>query len=90
VGTVRDVNLPSGQELQGLAYLQWHYGREYVIAITAGTWQARRRNREDESEIVILTAESAFDLRDKIRADYAELSRIRRLAQPRHGQGCSI
>jgi hypothetical protein len=90
VGTVRDVSLLSGQELQSLACLQWHYDCEYVIAVTGGAWQARRRNRKGESEIVILTAESAFELRDKIRGDYAEASRIRHLSPPRHGQGCSI
>jgi hypothetical protein len=90
VGTVRDVSLLSGQELQSLACLQWHYDREYVIAVTGGAWQARRRNREGESEIVILTAQSAFELRDKIRGDYAQTARIRHLSQPRRGQGCSI
>ena len=62
MGTVRDVSLLSGQELQSLACLQWHYDREYVIAVTGGAWQARRRNREGESVIVILTAESAVEL----------------------------
>jgi hypothetical protein len=52
-----------GQELQDLRH---HWGSAYVITYHRGHWIAARRDTHDA-----LTAESADDLREKIRADYS-------------------
>jgi hypothetical protein len=50
-----------------LAYLCHHYGEAYEVNIRRGRYEARRRD-----DGTVLTADSAEDLLDLIRADYAE------------------
>lgn len=52
---------------QGLSELRWHWGSAYLIHSPApGLWMAQRR---DDREM--LRAESAWELRDAILADYS-------------------
>ena len=58
-----------------LAYLIHHYGEAYEINMRRGRYEARRR--DDGS---VLDADSADEMLEKIRADYAERPVSRRIA----------
>lgn len=47
--------------------LHWHWGSAYDVAVVDGTWSARYRGTDDE-----LTAGTATELRQAIRADYGK------------------
>jgi hypothetical protein len=55
------------QELD-MTGMTWHWGEVYSIAMQEGTWRATWRADPQE----VLTAHSADELREKIRADYAK------------------
>jgi hypothetical protein len=58
-----------------LAYLCHHYGEAYEINMRRRRCEARRRD-----DGAVLTADTAEDLLEKIRADYAERPVSRRIA----------
>ena len=58
-----------------LAYLIHHYGEAYEINMRRRRYEARRRD-----DATVLTADSAADLLDRIRADYAARPVSRRIA----------
>jgi hypothetical protein len=58
-----------------LAYLCHHYGEAYEVNMRRGRYEARRRD-----DGAMLTADSAEDLLDLIRADYAARPVSRRIS----------
>ena len=60
-----------------LADLHWHWGDAYSITTDGDTWSASPRT----DLTVIVTAETADDLRALIRTDYAQRTEVQR--QPR-------
>ena len=60
-----------------LAYLCHHYGEAYEVNMRRGRYEARRRD-----DGTMLTADSAEDLLDLIRADYADRPVSRQIAGP--------
>jgi hypothetical protein len=59
--------LSQEQELD-LTGMAWHWGEVYSIAMQEGAWRATWKADPQ----AVLTANSADELRDKIRADYAQ------------------
>ena len=68
-----------------LAYLCHHYGEAYEVKMRRGRYEAHRRD-----DGTVLTADSADDLLDLIRADYAARPVSRRIAEADRPQtpGC--
>jgi len=63
----REDTMISKEDQTSLIWLQWHWDKHYVIKIIDGTWQAHPADRP----LVVLAADSAMDLRDLMRDDYA-------------------
>jgi hypothetical protein len=58
------------QELQELVWIQAHWAEHYQISVIDDVWRAERKRHATE----IITADSAHQLRDRLRDDYAELA----------------
>ncbi len=72
----------SEQEMQSLAWLQWHWDSDYVMQVRDGVWMARRLGHlklAANGAGEVLTAGNAHDLRSLVRDDYAKLA-VQRLA----------
>jgi hypothetical protein len=59
----------SEADLQSLIWLRTHWDARYSIAVADGVWQASRVS----NPTVVLTADSARELRDMLRDDHAEM-----------------
>jgi hypothetical protein len=57
----------SKEDMTSLIWLQWHWDSRYVIKLVEGVWQAHPADRP----LVVLTADSAMELRDKMKDDFA-------------------
>ncbi len=58
----------SREDQDDLAGMTWHWGGAYQIALSEGTWRAIAHADPQ----AVLTGDSADELRDKIRSDYAQ------------------
>ena len=68
-------------ERESLVWLQTNWGDYYVIKFADGVWSADRVS----NPAMILTADSARELRDKMRDDYAEQASQRHSRGPAEG-----
>jgi hypothetical protein len=64
----------SKEDQTSLIWLQWHWDRHYVIRVMDGVWSAIPEGQT----ALVLMADSATELRDKMRDDWAERMSKRR------------
>jgi hypothetical protein len=72
-----DPGMLTGDDHRLLIWLQAHWSGHYVISVTDGVWRAARV----ASPAIVLLADSARELRDLMRDDYAAMASERRQAQ---------
>jgi hypothetical protein len=75
----------SEEDRQALIVLQWHWDGYYKIAVADGVWRAQRLDQPAR----FITADSARELRQMMKDDYAELVTARH-QDARHAEGGSL
>jgi hypothetical protein len=83
----------SEQDTQSLIWLQWHWDSHYGMQVRDGLWLARRLDHPPltaDGHAEFITADSAPELRDKVRDDFAEFATFSTQARISLAEGGSI
>jgi hypothetical protein len=74
----------TGDDRESLVWLRTHWDGHYVIGLADGVWRAGRVS----NPAVVLTADTARDLRDMLKDDYA--GQVSQRPPGTHGEGGSL